>query len=185
MEKFNTKCPCGKEAEVLRPTTDKGKSQLCRECFNKEVQEKSISNDCFDGMHEKCICKECQCDCHKSITKDPEHFEERWGKLEKISEKAKNLTPPVIQMDKELQLFIKYCEIYKNYFRQAEIEGMDMVIGHLAVITRDAILQEQELLRKELAEKINNNFESIYLESFDIKEVKEKILNIIKQGLSS
>jgi hypothetical protein len=123
--------------QLKNPKTGKLQVAYCiDDYFGEHKYGYGFRKDGKDATFENLI--HCECDFYK------------WEELEKE-------TPPVIQIDKELQLFIKYCEIYKNYFKQSEIEGMDMVVGHLAVITRDAILQEQELLRKELAEKIENS----------------------------
>ena len=41
--------------------------------------------------------------------------------------------------DKDTEMFMDCCDLFKDYFKRAEIEMSDHTIGHLAVITRDYV----------------------------------------------
>ena len=114
---------------------NEGKTYFCIACEGEGRGIKTKYKHTCGIMQEEyckqCMSKEdengCDCPCHK------------------VQEKS------VVELKKELgiddyglELFQRYCKVYQDYSKKAEIKGMDMVIGHLAVITRNAILEYQK-----------------------------------------
>lgn len=54
----------------------------------------------------------------------------------------------------DLKVFSDFCKLYKDYFKKDEIEGTDMVIGHLAVIGRDYVSSQKQKLLQELLDEL-------------------------------
>lgn len=48
-----------------------------------------------------------------------------------------------MEEDKKLN-FKKHCELFVDYFKKQEIEGMDLYVGHLALILEQELEKERE-----------------------------------------
>ncbi|MEK6882277.1 MAG: hypothetical protein AABY22_21845, partial [Nanoarchaeota archaeon] len=139
--------------------------KCCEECFFLPIgDEIKYCNDNFCPCHSKE--EKCKFGHSKDVLHSPHCFE-----------------PP--QESRDTELFIECSKLFTDYFKRVEIEGMDMVVGHLAVIARDKVFSERakwEEERKHFATKDDvENYKIVDEEAR--KDEREKTLEAIKKEI--
>lgn len=122
--------------------------------------EKCWVSSCCDDKNPHC--ENISCSCHASKEKC-KNCGRKTTNGDYCSNSHCEYTQPA---DWDTEIFMDFCDLYRNYFKRAEIEGMDMVVGHLASIGKDYVKANLSAQRKEMerygywAEKIVENREN-------------------------
>lgn len=77
-----------------------------------------------------------------------------------LSENKVKTTAPEEQLENEkLEIFMDFCDLFRDYFKKAEIEMFDHTIGHLAVIARDYVISSRQnfISKREMEKWVKNN----------------------------